>query len=166
MVAVASRYVASRSTAEDVVQDTWVAVLRGLDRFEGRSSLRTWVFRILLNRARTTGVAERRVVPFSDAFPNRDDVADSDADYPGRASDTEGVTPEDAVISAELRGELGAAVSRLPNRQRAVVLLRDVHGYPAQDVCRLLGVSSGNQRLLLHRGRAQLRTVLQGCSSR
>jgi RNA polymerase sigma-70 factor (ECF subfamily) len=160
MISVASRYVRTRTAAEDVVQDTWVAVLRGLGRFEGRSSLRTWVFHILLNRARSAAAAERRVLPFSEAFPEHDSQASGEPAEPQLAVETEAELPEPAALAAELRGQLGDAVNRLPDRQRTVLVLRDVHGYPPGEVCRLLGVSTGNQRVLLHRGRAQLRNAL------
>jgi RNA polymerase sigma-70 factor (ECF subfamily) len=177
LLRVALLYVSTRATAEEVVQDTWLAVISRLDGFEGRSSLRTWVFRILENQARSRGVREARAVPWSSAF-----VGDGTDDggptvdpsrfrgagdrWPGgwtpagRPAPWE-PPPEDAAIAGEIRRELGAALDELPDRQRVVVELRDVHGLSAEEVCAQLGVSPGNQRILLHRGRARLRTRLE-----
>src|SRR3954467_13876105 len=176
LLRVALLHVSTRASAEEVVQDTWLAVIGQLDRFEGRSSLRTWVFRILENRARSRGVREARAVPWSSAFPDGepDDgptVAPSrfrgpddrwprhwtDAAYPRRWEPP----PEDAAVAADIRRELGAALDELPERQRTVVELRDVHGLSSDEVCEQLGLSPGNQRILLHRGRARLRARLE-----
>jgi RNA polymerase sigma-70 factor (ECF subfamily) len=178
LLRVARLHVSTRASAEEVVQDTWLAVIGQLDRFEGRSSLRTWVFRILENRARSRGVREARAVPWSSAFADEaDDVAGAPTVDPARFRGPDdrwpgGWTPagrpaawepppEDAAVAAEIRSELRAALDELPERQRTVVELRDVHGLSADEVCAQLGVSSGNQRILLHRGRARLRARLE-----
>jgi RNA polymerase sigma-70 factor (ECF subfamily) len=177
LLRVALLHVSTRASAEEVVQDTWLAVIRQLDRFEGRSSLRTWVFRILENRARSRGVREARTVPWSSAFaPNPDEVGGPTVDparfrgpedqWPGGWTPAGKPTaweppPEDAAVAAEIRRELRAALDELPERQRTVVELRDVHGLTSEEVCERLGVSPGNQRILLHRGRARLRCRLE-----
>ncbi|MCK9893043.1 sigma-70 family RNA polymerase sigma factor [Frankia sp. AgB32] len=171
MLAVAAEHVPSRAVAEEVVQETWLAVLTGLDRFEGRSSLRTWVFAILFNVARSRGAREGRTIPFSSAFPPDDagPVVDP-ARFRGRGEEWSGHwaspprswdLPESALLSREVRVLLRAALDALPPRQRAVVHLRDVQGLAAEAVCALLDLEPGNQRVLLHRGRARLRQVLE-----
>jgi RNA polymerase sigma-70 factor, ECF subfamily len=178
LLRVALLHVSTRASAEEVVQDTWLAVIGQLDRFEGRSSLRTWVFRILENQARSRGVRESRTVPWSSALdgPAGDEdagptVAPSrfrgpDDRWPGgwTSAGRPGAwepPPEDAAMAAEVRHELGTALDALPRRQRAVVELRDVHGLSSDEVCGLLGLTPGNQRILLHRGRARLRLRLE-----
>ena len=179
LLRVARLHVATRASAEEVVQDTWLAVISELDRFEGRSSLKTWVFRILENLARTRGRREARAVPWSSAFPDRpgDHAEDGPTVDPGRFRGADdrwpgGWTlsgrpaswhppPEDAAIAAELRQELGAALAQLPVRQRTVVELRDVHGWTSEEVCDRLQLTPANQRILLHRGRARLRARLE-----
>jgi RNA polymerase sigma-70 factor (ECF subfamily) len=176
MLRVASLYVSTRASAEEVVQETWVAVITSLDRFEGRSSLRTWAFRILENQARSRGERDARTLPWSSAFPDDGDGSGPTVDparfrgpddrWPGgwtpagRPAAWE-PPPEDAAVAAEVRRELGAALAALPARQRTVVELRDVHGLTADEVCERLGLSEGNQRILLHRGRAKLRARLE-----
>lgn len=162
MLRLARRYVATVQSAEDVVQDTWLSVLRALPRFEGRSSLRTWVFRILVNKARTRGAHENRTLPWTAAFgpgpasgraPPGDQWPDGWRTVPPRTP----VTPEGAVLAGEARALVAAAVARLPDRQRAVFELRDLLGYTAGEVCRMLGLTGGNQRVLLHRARTAVR---------
>jgi RNA polymerase sigma-70 factor, ECF subfamily len=177
LLRVARLYVSTRATAEEVVQDTWLAVIEQLGRFEGRSSLRTWVFRILENQARTRGVRDARALPWSSAFGG-DGMEESGptvaptrfrgpADrWPGGWTPEGRPTPwqpppEDAAVASEIRRELGAALDELPARQRTVVELRDVHGLTSEEVCERLGVSPANQRILLHRGRARLRARLE-----
>ena len=177
LLRVARLYVATRASAEEVVQDTWLAVIEQLDRFEGRSSLRTWVFRILENQARTRGVRDARALPWSSAFGS-DGIEDSGPTvaptrFRGPADRWPGgwtpagrpapwqPPPEDAAVASEIRRELGAALDELPARQRTVVELRDVHGLTSDEVCERLGVSPANQRILLHRGRARLRARLE-----
>ncbi|NYJ08574.1 RNA polymerase sigma factor [Petropleomorpha daqingensis] len=176
LLRVALLHVSTRASAEEVVQDTWLAVIGQLDRFEGRSSLRTWVFRILENQARTRGVREARAVPWSSAFPDQAEDTGPTVDprrfrgpddrWPGgwtpagRPAGWE-PPPEDAAVAAEIRRELRAALDELPERQRTVVELRDVHGLSSEEICATLGLSPGNQRILLHRGRARLRARLE-----
>jgi RNA polymerase sigma-70 factor, ECF subfamily len=170
MLRVARMYVSTRSAAEEVVGETWLAVLTGLDRFEGRSSLRTWIFRILMNRAKTRGVRERRVVPFSSlADAEEDDDATVDADRfvprgagawasePARWSDL----PEERLLARETLEVAQRAIDALPPNQRAVITLRDVEGWEADEVRDLLDLSDVNQRVLLHRARAKVRRALE-----
>ncbi len=161
MLRLAGAFVPSHAVAEEVVQDTWLAVLRGLTGFEGRSSLRTWMFTILVNRARTTGMREQRSVPVADAGP----VVDASRFGPDGAWS---VPPEHWIEEAEERVEAGkltgllrSAIDGLPARQREVVLLRDVEGMSSAEVCGVLSISEANQRVLLHRGRGKLRQVLE-----
>lgn len=159
MFRLARSFVPSQAVAEEVVQDTWLALLRGLDRFEERSSLRTWLFTILVNRARTTGAREARSV--ADAGP----AVDASRFGPSGAW---AVPPEHWVEEAENRVDavklsqlLRAGIERLPARQREVVLLRDVEGLTSTEVRQVLAISEANQRVLLHRGRSRLRRVLE-----
>jgi len=161
MLRLAGSFVPSRAVAEEVVQDTWLAVLRGLAAFEGRSSLRTWMFTILVNRARTTGTREQRTIPIADAGP----VVDASRFGPNGAwSEPPEHWIEDAEnrIEAEKLAELvKAAMDGLPGRQREVVLLRDVEEMSSAEVCQVLSISEANQRVLLHRGRGKLRQILE-----
>lgn len=161
LLGLALSFVPSRAVAEEVVQDTWLAVLRGLGRFEERSSLRTWLFTILVNRARTTGAREARSIPVADAGP----VVDASR---FDASGGWAVPPEHWIEEAEnridavkLSGLLRGGLDGLPARQREVVLLRDVEGLTSAEVCAVLAISEVNQRVLLHRGRSKLRQVLE-----
>jgi RNA polymerase sigma-70 factor (ECF subfamily) len=171
MKRLARSYVDSEALAEDVVQETWLAVIRGIGRFEHRSSLNTWIFAILLNKARTHSSRERRTLPLSslarpyasetaleeDRFQNDEDPWPGEWATPPRPWQK----PERRLLSLEIRERLKDALDELPARQRAVVTLRDVEGLSAGEVCRLLGVSAENQRVLLHRGRARLRDALE-----
>lgn len=161
MLALAASFVPNLAVAEEVVQDTWLAVLRGLDGFEGRSSLKTWLFRILVNRARTTGTREQRSVPVADPEPAVDPAR---FDGAGGWADP----PEHWIEAAEGRIEAGKLAHRvrawiddLPARQREVVLLRDVEGMSSEEVCTVLSLTEGNQRVLLHRGRSRLRQLFE-----
>jgi RNA polymerase sigma-70 factor, ECF subfamily len=173
MLRVARSFVDSPQSAEDVVQDAWLGMLSGLAKFEGRSSLRTWVFTILVNRARSRGSCEARTVPWPPPGAQDERAADNwfagpDGGAPRTWSST-GVTsrcdtaPERMVLSRELVLELDRALSALAPRQRQVVTMRDVLGMSAEDVCAAHAVSPGYQRVLLHRARAVLRTALAGC---
>ena len=161
MLRLALSFVPSRAVAEEVVQDTWLAMLRGLDRFEGRSSLKTWLFSILVNRARSTGVREQRSVPVADAGP----VVDASRFGPNGAwSDPPErwiEEAEDRIEAGKLAGLLRSGIEGLPGRQREVVLLRDVEGLSSAEVCAVLAISEANQRVLLHRGRGRLRQLLE-----
>jgi RNA polymerase sigma-70 factor (ECF subfamily) len=167
-------HVPSRAVADEVVQDTWVGVIRGIDRFEGRSSLRTWIFQILLNNARSRGKRERRTLPFSSLLrrdPEGRDEPAVDADrfqgrrgeYPGHWArpPAEWSSPEERLAGAEAREALLNAISMLPERQREVLTLRDVQGYSAAETCNALGLSETNQRVLLHRARSKVRAALE-----
>jgi RNA polymerase sigma-70 factor (ECF subfamily) len=161
MLRLATGFVPSRAVAEEVVQDTWLAALRGLDGFEGRSSLKTWLFSILVNQARTTGTREGRTVPVPDPEPAVDPAR---FDSSGAWSEP----PEHWIEAAEGRLEAGKLAGRLrilmdelPARQREVVLLRDVEELSSEEVCSVLAISDGNQRVLLHRGRSRLRQLFE-----
>lgn len=163
MLRVARAHVRTHASAEEVVQEAWLGVLRSLPGFEGRATLRTWVFRILVHTARRRGRVEARVnasAPTVD--PSR--FRDADDEYPGHWRDDAAPAewgPEPAALAAEFREELARALAELPERQRAVVQLRDVHGLDGDEVCTLLDLTPANQRVLLHRGRARLRAVLE-----
>jgi RNA polymerase sigma-70 factor (ECF subfamily) len=161
---VARTFVRTDAAADDVVQETWLGVVRGLQTFEGRSSLRTWIFKILVNRARTRATRDARSLPFSALESNiRPAVEPAAFGADGRWSSAPArldADPETGLLSRELRGHLLDAVERLSPDQRAVITLRDLVGLPASEVCDLLDVSDGNQRVLLHRARARVRTAL------
>lgn len=165
MLRVATAIVGARSVAEEVVQETWLAILDGLSRFEGRSSLRTWMFRILVNRARTRASREGRSVPFSAFGTEGDEAVDADR-FDDRGCwrtppDRWSVTPERLVENRELVDYVEAALETLPERQRTVLLLRDVRGWTSDEVRNALDLSETNQRVLLHRARAKVRAVLE-----
>jgi RNA polymerase sigma-70 factor (ECF subfamily) len=166
MLRVARAHVRSHASAEEVVQEAWLAVVQGLDGFEGRARLRTWVVRILVNVARRHGRTDSRMSaelggPTVDPGRFRDD----DDPYPGHWRDDAAPVdwgPEPVLLAAEFRALLEKALAELPERQRAVVELRDVHAFDGEEVCELLDLTPANQRVLLHRGRARLRSVLEG----
>jgi RNA polymerase sigma-70 factor (ECF subfamily) len=171
----ARMYVATDAQADEVVQETWLAVIKGIDRFERRSSVKTWIYRILMNIARTKGVREARSVPFSSAptamvegaeptfSPDRFRPPD-DPEWPGHWAsfplDWEH-QPETRLLAAETLSLVGAVLQELPPAQREVLTLRDVNGWTSTEVCHALGVSETNQRVLLHRGRAKVRSALE-----
>jgi RNA polymerase sigma-70 factor, ECF subfamily len=161
MLRLAASFVPSRAVAEEVVQDTWLALLRGLDTFEGRSSLKTWLFSILLNQARTTGTREHRSVPVADPEPAVDparfDVSGHWAEPPEHW--TEAV--EGRLTAGKLADRIRELMDELPARQREVVVLRDVEEMSSEEVCSVLAISDGNQRVLLHRGRSRLRQLFE-----
>jgi RNA polymerase sigma-70 factor, ECF subfamily len=171
MLRAARVFVADEHAAQDVVQETWLGVLRGIATFEGRSSVRTWAYRILLNRARTRGARDARTVATGTLTPTDEDrgptvpphrFRGTGEPYPGhwRSHPPAWPSPEDRVVAAETRRLLARALGGLPERQRIVVTLRDVEGYSSDEVCALLQVTAANQRVLLHRGRAALRAAL------
>jgi RNA polymerase sigma-70 factor (ECF subfamily) len=171
MLRLARGFVSSTATAEEVVQEAWLAVITGLSGFEGRSSLRTWVYRIVANLARRRGVRDARVVPVGDlsaqdAVPTVDPRRFRGLQDPwpgGWTPDSAPVPwgPEHSLLAGEVRLRLAEALEQLPDRQRTVVALRDVHGLSSDEVGETLGISPGNQRVLLHRGRARLRQLLE-----
>ena len=165
MLRVARAHVSTHASAEEVVQEAWIGVVRGLDGFEGRAQLRTWVFRILVNVARRRGRTENRMnVELSGPTVDPDRFRDDDDPYPGHWRADAAPTdwgPEPVLLAAEFRGVLERALAELPERQRAVVELRDVHGFDCEEVCQLLELTAANQRVLLHRGRAKLRGALE-----
>lgn len=172
LLRVAMGYVGSRAIAEEVLQETWLGVLRGVDRFEGRSALRTWIFRILTNIAKTRRMRECRTVAFSalSAPDEEGPVVDPDRflppDHgtdPGRwaSAPRRWDTPEEGLLSGEVREVVLDAIEALPPSQRTVVTLRDIEGWPADEVCETLELSEGNQRVLLHRGRSKVRGELE-----
>ena len=148
--------VGSRSVAEEVVQDTWIGVVRGIDRFEGRSSLKTWLYRIVFNRARSAAAKEVRAGRPDDTIEERFDASGAWATPPEPWADR----VDDQMIAADLATRVHALLPQLAPTQREVVWLRDVEGLSTDDVGALLGVTDGNQRVLLHRGRARLRQLL------
>jgi RNA polymerase sigma-70 factor (ECF subfamily) len=160
----ARSFVRSDAAADDVVQETWLGVIRGLGEFEGRSSLRTWIFRILVNQARTRGLRDARSVPFSALEdPSRPSVDPAAFGGDGRWSSAPPrleTDPETGLLSGELREQMLRAVEELSYEQRAVITLRDLIGVPAADVCELLDLTEVNQRVLLHRARTRVRTAL------
>jgi RNA polymerase sigma-70 factor (ECF subfamily) len=169
---VARRYVASDAVAEEIVQETWMAVVTGIDRFEGRSALGTWIFSILTNQAKTHCAREGRALPFSAIAPNDvegpavdpDRFEKDDETWPGHwaTPPRPWQKPERRLLSLEAREHLKEALAQLPDRQRLIVALRDIEGLSAEEVCELLDLSPENQRVLLHRGRSRLRSVLDG----
>jgi len=161
LLRLARTYVSSAAVAEEVAQDTWLAVLRGLDGFQGRSTFRTWLTHILVNRARSTGVREHRTVAVGDAGPAVD-AARFDASGAWMSPPQHWVEDSDDRLAAQaLAAPISSALDRLPPRQREVVLLRDVDGLSGQEVCEALDITDANQRVLLHRGRSQLRQAIE-----
>jgi RNA polymerase sigma-70 factor, ECF subfamily len=166
MVRLARSFVSTHASAEEVVQDTWLAVLQGIDGFQGRSSLKTWVYRILVNTAKNRGVRESRIVLLpEDHGPTVDPARfrDTDEEYAGhwREFPAPWPTPEAAVLAGEIRAVIGAALETLPVRQRTVLVLRDIDGHSSAEVCAMLEISAENQRVLLHRARAAVRLRLE-----
>jgi len=165
MIRIAMLYVRSRAVAEDVVQDAWVGVLRGIDRFEGRSSLKTWLFTIVANTAKTRAVREARSVPFSSLGDGEGPAVDPDRfDETAQWSSPPGSwaeLPERRLEARETLGRIGAAINALPERQREVIVLRDVEGFSAEETCNVLGLTETNQRVILHRARSKVREALE-----
>ncbi|MBX7434814.1 sigma-70 family RNA polymerase sigma factor [Mycobacterium sp. Y57] len=171
MLRVARGYVATHEIAEEVVQEAWIALLKGIDTFEGRSSLRTWLFTVLINIAKTRGLRERKDRDMAIAAHTGGTVdparfRDSDDEWPGHWKATELPTafpasPEGALLGEELMTVTRRELEKLPERQRIVVTLRDVLDMDSAEVCELLDISIANQRVLLHRGRAAVRQALE-----
>jgi RNA polymerase sigma-70 factor (ECF subfamily) len=166
LVRVARAYVPTTAIAEEVAQETWLAVVEGIDRFQERSSLKTWLFRILTNKAKTRGMRERRTLPFS-AFESDAAAVDEqwfhgpEHQWPGHWASAPQPFPEDRLLAAETREVVERAIAALPPTQRAVISLRDVEGWSAEEVCNALTLSETNQRVLLHRARAGVRAALE-----
>ncbi len=167
-------HVPSRAVAEDVVGDTWLGVIRGIDDFEGRSSLRTWIFQILLNNARTRGKREKRALPFSSLRRRDPEGRDEPAVEPSRFEGPRGQypghwarppvewqAPEERLATEAARDVMLGAIAKLPERQREVLTLRDMLGYSAEEARNALDLSETNQRVLLHRARSKVRAALE-----
>jgi RNA polymerase sigma-70 factor, ECF subfamily len=171
MIRVAQMYVRDKATAEEVVQETWLAVLNGIDRFEERSSLKTWLFRILTNRAKTRGERDGRVLPFSslasaqaeddEASVDPDRFLGPDAATPGAWAAPPRAWPQDVVLGRETLGVIEMAIEQLPEAQREVIRLRDVEGWSPMEVSETLEITDGNQRVLLHRARSKVRAAVE-----
>ncbi|HSD24418.1 MAG TPA: sigma-70 family RNA polymerase sigma factor [Solirubrobacterales bacterium] len=172
MIAIAGTYVRTRAVAEEVVQEAWLGVVDGLDRFEGRSSLRTWILRILVNTAMGRGTREARSVPFSSLAaadehepaveperfrPPGQAFAGNWTAFPGDWS----LLPEEKLLGRETLEIVKARIEQLPGAQRTVIAMRDVAGCSAEEVCDLLEISAANQRVLLHRARSKVRAALE-----
>jgi RNA polymerase sigma-70 factor (ECF subfamily) len=174
MLRVARLHVRDAQAAEEVVQETWLIVVKGIAGFEERSTLRTWIFRILTNRAKTRGVREARTTPFS-ALVRAETGGEEPAVDPSRFQGPDGPwpghwaaapsafeqRPDDRLIAAETLERLHEAIDHLPAAQREIIRLRDVEGWPAAEVCELFQLSQGNQRVLLHRARSKVRAALE-----
>ena len=171
MLRVAQMYVRDRATAEEVVSETWEAVIKGIDRFEERSSLKTWIFRILTNRAKTRGQRDGRMVPFSalagadidsdDPAVDADRFLGPDSPNPGAWATPPVAWPEERLLEKETLDVIEMAIAQLPDAQRQVILLRDVDGWTPTEVADVLGITDGNQRVLLHRARSKVRSALE-----
>jgi RNA polymerase sigma-70 factor (ECF subfamily) len=171
MLRVARGYVPSHEIAEEVVQETWIALLKGIDSFEARSSLRTWLFAVMINIAKARGVRERRdadaaIAAYTGGTVDAARFRTADDPYPGHWKQGEEPspfpdTPEGSLLGRELVDVARAELEKLPERQRIVVTLRDILGFDSSEVCELLDITMANQRVLLHRGRAAIRQVLE-----
>jgi RNA polymerase sigma-70 factor, ECF subfamily len=170
MCTMARTYVKDRAVAEEVVQETWLGVINGLDRFEGRSSLKTWILSILVNQAKTRGTREARTVPFTALAPDDDAPAVDPERFRGpheqytggwRAFPANWKAADQLVQDRETIRVAMRAIAELPLTQQTVIRMRDVEGYSAEEVCATLGVSEANQRVLLHRARSRVRSALE-----
>jgi RNA polymerase sigma-70 factor (ECF subfamily) len=172
LVRLANTFVRDRAVAEEVVQETWLAVIKGLGNFRGESSLKTWIFRILTNRAKTRAVRERRTVPFSALEADIDEpnvdpdrfLDPSHPQWPGHWASPPAnwrALPEERLLAGETRELIQSVIAELPPPQQRVITLRDVEGWDSNEVCELLRVSEGNQRVLLHRARSKVRAALE-----
>jgi RNA polymerase sigma-70 factor, ECF subfamily len=171
MLRVARGYVSSHEIAEEVVQETWIALLKGIDKFEGRSSLRTWLFSVMINIAKARGIRERRdadavMLAFTGGTVDPARFRTGEDPWPGHWREGEEPspfpeTPEGSLLGNELVEVARRELDKLPERQRTVVTLRDMLGFDSAEVCELLDITMANQRVLLHRGRAAVRHVLE-----
>jgi len=174
MIRVAMGFVSDRATAEEVAQETWLGVLHGVANFEGRSSLKSWIFAILVNKAKTRALREARSTPFS-ALAAQESTGDEAAVDPQRFRGADmpwtghwktplprwGENPEERLLAKEMTARLQSAIDRLPPAQRAVITLRDVTGYDAKAICNALEITETNMRVLLHRARSRVRAELE-----
>ena len=149
---VVAHYVSNSAVAEDVLQETWLGVVRGIFAFECRSSLRTWVYRIMINRAKSRAALEHRAVPFAELGTPTNDESDELLEP--------GPSPEDVLLGHEARRRLAGAIAELSATQRLIVTLRELEGWSAQEVCNAFGIQETNQRVILHRARGALRVKL------
>ena len=174
LLPLADFFVSNRAVAEEVVQEAWLAVLKGIDRFEQRSSFKTWISRIVMNLARTKAVRESRMVPFSEFAEKEAESPEAvvdplrfrsaNDDYPDHwsvAPRAWNIDPERQLLSSETLGVLDRAIELLPEAQRLVLTMRDVNGWTAEEVCNVLAISETNQRVLLHRARSKVRGILE-----
>lgn len=173
LVRLARLFVGDELTAEDVAQETWLAALRGLDRFEQRSSFKTWLFTILTNKAKTRSQRDRRAIFFSDMEDSASNAptvdprrfnpegAEAFASHWAEEPASWGDQPEEKILSDETQRVLRSAIDKLPETQRAVITLRDIHELSSVDACNILEISETNQRVLLHRARARVRQALE-----
>jgi RNA polymerase sigma-70 factor (ECF subfamily) len=175
LLRLATAYVGDRAVAEEVVQDTWQALVEGLERFQGRSTLKTWLFHVLANRARTRWARERRTVPFA-ALAGAEAEADEPSVDPDRFFGPDGPgaaghwsspprswegAPEERLLAGEARAQLAEAIASLPATQRVVITLRDVEGWSSEEVRNMLDISETNVRVMLHRARSKVRRALE-----
>lgn len=167
LLRLALNFVANHAAAEEVVQDTWLGVVSGIREFQGRSTLKGWIFRILTNRAKTRGIREKRSVPFSSFSIDTEEPAvepsrfDASGVWARPPEPWDADSPEDLLIRKEARAVMEHAIGELPPNQRAVLTLRDLEGFESVEVCNILELSETNQRVLLHRGRARIRQALE-----
>jgi RNA polymerase sigma-70 factor (ECF subfamily) len=171
MLSVARSYVKTRAVAEEVLQDAWLAVLQGLERFEGRSSLKTWIISIVINIARTRGAREARTVPFASLAPEHQEAAVDPERFRGAGDAFPGhwwaypanwnERPEEVILGRETLEVVTTAIEQLPDAQRAVITMRDIAGCSPEEVCETLALTEGNQRVLLHRARSRVRAALE-----
>ena len=171
MLSVARSYVKTRAVAEEVLQDAWLGVLQGLERFEGRSSLKTWIISIVINIARTRGAREARSVPFASIAPADEEAAVEPERFRGAEDAFPGhwwaypsnwsERPDEVTLGRETIHVVTEAIEQLPDAQRVVITMRDVAGCSTEEVCATLELTEGNQRVLLHRARSRVRAALE-----
>jgi RNA polymerase sigma-70 factor (ECF subfamily) len=164
---VARLYAANAAIADEIVQDAWLGVIRGIWAFEGRSSLKTWIFRILVNRARTRAVRESRSTAFTGTLPTEGSTTPNSghgfpaADHWSHPTLDPDASPERTLLTKELRGALRTIIDALPSNLRIVLWLRDIEGWSSEEVCNALAIQETNQRVLLHRARSRVRVALE-----
>jgi RNA polymerase sigma-70 factor (ECF subfamily) len=171
MLSVAQSYVKTRAVAEEVLQDAWLGVIQGLNRFQGRSSLKTWIISIVINIAKTRGAREARTVPFTALAPAGEEAAVEPERFRGAGDAFPGhwwaypanwnSRPDEVILGRETLQVVTEAIEQLPDAQRVVITMRDVAGCSSEEVCETLALSEGNQRVLLHRARSRVRATLE-----